>query len=74
MESKEFKSNKDRYMDLVINKMLPRIAKENLADYVDIFCEKGYFTNDDTRRLLEAANKFGIQGKTREPQNNFIEQ
>ena len=50
-------------MDLVIKKMLPRIAEEQLADYVDIFCEKGYFTNDDTKRLLEAANKFGIQAK-----------
>ena len=40
---KEFKDNKDGYMDLVINEMLPIVAKENLADYVDIFCEKGYF-------------------------------
>ena len=40
---KEFKDNKDGYMDLVINEMLPTVSKENLADYVDIFCEKGYF-------------------------------
>ena len=67
-----FQDNKNGYMDLVIKKMLPRIAEEQLADYVDIFCEKGYFTNDDTKRLLEAANKFGIKGKTHVNQFNSI--
>ena len=69
---KEFKDNKDGYMDLVIYEMLPKIAKENLADYVDIFCEKGYFTLEDTKRLLEAANKFGIKAKTHVNQFNTI--
>ena len=69
---KEFKDNKDGYMDLVIDEMLPKIAKENLADYVDIFCEKGYFTVEDTKKLLEAANKFGIKAKTHVNQFNTI--
>ena len=69
---KEFKDNKDGYMDLVIDEMLPKIAKENLADYVDIFCEKGHFTVEDTKRLLEAANKFGIKAKTHVNQFNTI--
>jgi imidazolonepropionase len=69
---KEFKDNKDGYMDLVIDEMLPKIAKENLANYVDIFCEKGYFTLKDTKRLLEAANKFGIKAKTHVNQFNAI--
>lgn len=69
---KEYKDNKEGYMDLVINEMLPEIAKENLADYVDIFCEEGYFTVADTKRLLEAANKFGISGKTHVNQFNSI--
>ena len=69
---KMFQNNKDKYMDLVINKMLPQIAQEGLADYVDIFCEKGYFTIDDTKILLEAADKFGIQGKTHVNQFNSI--
>ena len=69
---KEFKNNKDGYMDLVINEMLPEITKNNLADYVDIFCEKGYFTVDDTRRLLNAANKFGIKAKTHVNQFNAL--
>ena len=69
---KEFKDNKDGYMDLVINEMLPTVAKENLADYVDIFCEKGYFSVEDTKRLLKAANKYGIQAKTHVNQFNSI--
>ena len=69
---KKFKDNKDGYMDLVINEMLPIVAKENLADYVDIFCEKGYFSVEDTTRLLKAANKYGIQAKTHVNQFNSI--
>tara|TARA_Y100000588_G_C14194366_1_gene899490 strand:- start:156 stop:1400 length:1245 start_codon:yes stop_codon:yes gene_type:complete len=69
---KKFKDNKDGYMDLVINKMLPKIAEENLADYVDIFCEKGYFTVKDTKRLLEAANKFKLKAKTHVNQFNSL--
>ena len=69
---KEYKGNREGYMDLVINQMLPQIAEENLADYVDIFCEEGYFTVDDTMRLLEASNKLGIQGKTHVNQFNAI--
>ena len=69
---KEFKNNKDGYMDLVINEMLPKVAEEKLADYVDIFCEDGYFTVDDTKRLLDAANKFDIPAKTHVNQFNAI--
>ena len=69
---KEFENNKDLYMDLVINELLPIVAKENLADYVDIFCEKGYFTVEDTKRLLLEANKYGIKAKTHVNQFNSI--
>jgi imidazolonepropionase len=69
---KEYKDNKEGYMDLVIDKMLPKIVEEKLADYVDIFCEEGYFTVDHTKRLLEAANKFGIKAKTHVNQFNAI--
>tara|TARA_B100001758_G_scaffold88456_1_gene75332 strand:+ start:163 stop:1407 length:1245 start_codon:yes stop_codon:yes gene_type:complete len=67
---KKFKNNKDKYLDLVINEMLPKVAEENLADYVDIFCEKGYFSVDDTKKLLNEANKFGIKAKTHVNQFN----
>mgnify|MGYP006075907661 FL=1 len=69
---KEYKDNKEGYMNLVIEEMLPQVAEEKLADYVDIFCEKGYFTVEDTTRLLEAASKFGIQAKTHVNQFNSI--
>ncbi len=69
---KEYKENKDGYMDLVVNEMLPKVAKEGLADYVDIFCEEGYFTVADTERLLKAANEFGIKAKTHVNQFNAI--
>ena len=69
---KEFNGNKDSYMNLVINEMLPKVAEEKLVDYVDIFCEEGYFTVDDTKKLLKAANKFGIKAKTHVNQFNAI--
>ena len=69
---KEYKDNKDGYMNLVINEMLPIVAKEGLADYVDIFCEDGYFTVEDTKNLLTTANKLGLQSKTHVNQFNAI--
>ena len=69
---KKYKNNKEGYMDLVINKMLPKVAEEKLADYIDIFCEKGYFTVENTIRLLEAGKKYGIQAKTHVNQFNSI--
>ena len=68
----EYKGKQDEYMDLLINKMLPIIAEEKLADYVDIFCEKGYFSVNDTKRLLVAANKFGLKAKTHVNQFNSM--
>ena len=68
----EFKNNKQKYLDLVIKEMLPIIAKEKLAEYVDIFCEIGYFNTHDTEKLLQAANKFGIRSKTHVNQFNII--
>jgi imidazolonepropionase len=68
----KFKNNKKKYIDLIINEMLPLIAKEGLADYIDVFCEKNYFTVNDTKQILEAANKFNIRGKTHVNQFNSI--
>ena len=56
---KNYKNDPDAYMDLVINEILPKVAKEGLAEYIDIFCEKGYFSIDDTHRLLSAAKEHG---------------
>lgn len=59
----EYAGNKDGYVDLIINEMLPAVAAEQLADYCDIFCELNYFTSNDVLKILDAAAKHGIQGK-----------
>ncbi|MDX2172848.1 MAG: imidazolonepropionase [Bacteroidota bacterium] len=59
----EFKENKIGYINSIINEMLPEIAKEKLADYIDVFCEKNYFDSDETRQILEAGKKYGLSGK-----------
>ncbi|MFT4660158.1 MAG: imidazolonepropionase [Patiriisocius sp.] len=61
---KEYKNRKTDYIKHVIDDMLPLIAEENLADYIDVFCEKGYFEVDDTNAILAAGAKFGLRGKT----------
>ncbi len=60
----EYKSRKSDYLDCIINEMLPRVAEESLAEYIDIFCEEGYFSVDDTERLLAEAKKWGLTPKT----------
>ncbi len=59
----EFKGNKDGYVNHIINDILPEVANENLADYIDIFCEKGYFDLKDTDLMLEAGSKYGLRPK-----------
>ncbi len=59
----EFKGNKEGYLDLLIEKLLPIISKENLAEYIDIFCETGYFSVADTERILKAGRLYGLRPK-----------
>ncbi|MCE3226036.1 MAG: imidazolonepropionase [Bacteroidetes bacterium] len=59
----EFKGNKKGYLDLIINEMLPAIAKEKLADYIDVFCENGYFTAEETKQILLEGKKYGLKGR-----------
>ncbi|MFT5103470.1 MAG: imidazolonepropionase, partial [Candidatus Latescibacterota bacterium] len=68
----EYKDNKDGYMDLICNEMLPKVAEEKLADYVDIFCEKGYFSVEDTHKLLSEAKKYNLIPKIHVNQFNAI--
>ena len=60
----EFKNNKEGYLDLVCGEMMEQIASENLADYIDVFCEQGYFSVADTNKILQAGKKFGFRAKT----------
>jgi len=60
---KEYKENHSGYIDLIINEMLPKIAEENLADYIDAFLETGYFSVEETERIMEAGKKYGLISK-----------
>ncbi|OSY87802.1 imidazolonepropionase [Tenacibaculum holothuriorum] len=59
----EYKSNKEGYINLIIEEMLPKVAEENLAEFIDAFCETGYFSVEDTNRILEAGKKYGLTPK-----------
>lgn len=59
----EYKSNPDKYVDVIINDMMPVIEQEKLADYCDVFCERNYFTPAQTIRILEAGKKHGMKPK-----------
>jgi imidazolonepropionase len=59
----EFKENHTGYIDQIINEMLPAIAKEGLADYIDAFCETGYFSVEETERIMEAGKQYGLEAK-----------
>ncbi|MES2543472.1 MAG: imidazolonepropionase [Bacteroidota bacterium] len=68
----EYKENHKGYIDLIVNEMLPQIAKENLAQYIDVFCETGYFSTEETQLILEAGLRYGLTPKIHVNQFNAI--
>jgi len=58
-----FKSDQDKYVQLVIDEMIPAVAQEELADFIDVFCDRGFFTVEQTDRILEAGAKYGLAPK-----------
>lgn len=58
-----YRDNRIAYIDLIVNEMIPQVAAENLADYVDVFCDKGFFTVEEADRILEAGVRHGMQPK-----------
>jgi imidazolonepropionase len=58
-----YNDNKEAYLNLIINEMLPKIADEKLADYIDVFCEKGYFSIVETDKILSAGASYGLVPK-----------
>ncbi|HDS07425.1 MAG TPA: imidazolonepropionase [Bacteroides sp.] len=58
-----YKSNPDRYVKLVVEEMIPAVASEQLADYIDVFCDRGFFTVEQTRTILEAGAGYGLVPK-----------
>ena len=59
----EYSDNKEGYVEEIINTMIPMVASEELADYIDVFCEDGFFSVEDTDRILNAGLKYGMRAK-----------
>lgn len=55
--------SQEAYVNLVIDEMLPAVAAEGLADFIDVFCDEGFFTPEETSRILEAGAKYGLRAK-----------
>jgi imidazolonepropionase len=68
----EYKNNKNGYVELICREMLPAVAEEQLADYVDVFCEEGYFSVEDTDKILATAKNYGLIPKIHVNQFNSI--
>ena len=58
-----YAGRQDEYVALICREMLPEVGRQQLADYVDVFCDRGYFTPDETQRICEAAARYGLQPK-----------
>jgi imidazolonepropionase len=67
----EYSGNKDQYVDLIINEMIPMVASEDLADYIDVFCDRGFFSAEDTERILRAGIKYGLTAKLHSNELDF---
>lgn len=59
----EYRSRRDAFVDLVIERMIPQAADEGLADFIDVFCDEGFFSVYDTDRMLEAGARYGMRPK-----------
>ena len=68
----QYKNNKQDYLKLIEEEMLPKISKEGLADYIDVFCEKGYFSVEDMERILHSGKLYGLIPKVHLNQFNII--
>lgn len=60
---REYVGRQKEYVDLVVNEMIPEVARQGLADYIDVFCDKGFFTPEETDRILKAGAEYGLRGK-----------
>ncbi len=68
----EFRHDRSGYLHLLLDTLLPQIADEGLADYIDVFCEKGFFTPEETDRILDAGARYGLRGKIHTNQFNSL--
>jgi imidazolonepropionase len=59
----EYKNDRESYISLIIDEMLPAIHHDKLADYIDVFCEQGFFSNEETERICKAGGQYGLKPK-----------
>ena len=59
--SREYKGRQDAYVDLIINEMIPAVGDEKLAEFIDVFCDTGFFTPEETARILKAGTAYGMR-------------
>ena len=59
----EYKNDREGYISLIIDEMLPAIYRDNLADYIDVFCEQGFYSNEETERICKAGAQYGLKPK-----------
>ena len=67
-----FRDSPDQYVDLICDEMIPKVAQADLAEFIDAFCEKGYFSVDQTQRIMERGQEFGLVPKIHVNQFNSI--
>ena len=68
----KYKENREEYIELIINNIIPKVASQKLADYIDVFCEKGYFSAEETDRILKAGAIHGLIPKIHVNQFNSV--
>jgi len=61
--SRAYRGRQSEYVDLIIREMIPQVGQERLADYIDVFCDEGFFTPEETNRILEAGARYGMRPK-----------
>lgn len=60
---KQYKGRQDEYVDLICREMIPSVAMQSIAEFVDVFCDRGFFTLEQTRRIVECGAKYGLKAK-----------
>ena len=61
--ARAYRGRQSEYVDLICREMIPAVARERLADFIDVFCDEGFFTVDQTRRMLEEGRRYGMRAK-----------
>ncbi|MFB6305961.1 MAG: amidohydrolase family protein, partial [Flavobacteriales bacterium] len=59
----EYKNNREKYIDMILNEMIPQVKEEGLAEYIDVFCERGFFSMEESEKILQAGMDVGLKAR-----------